>query len=177
MADTLALPKPKDQKKQLPEAVHVFRDGREVCNLQTKEGHDKYERNKRVAWERQGHICCLHGFIPQCPGKLNWADATLDHEIPRGHGGGSQDDRIEVEEKQPDGTVKVRWQNGAAHFVCNGLKGSRRINYNAKHNGDIDWELIPKTTRSGKVLYRCPRCGYETPSPTKTHKCTKTGGL
>jgi hypothetical protein len=169
----LALPKPKDKKKQLPEAVYVYRSGREVCNQQTAEGREIYKGRKRAMWERQNHLCCLKDYIPSCPGNLNWADATFDHEIPRGYGGGSQDDRIEVKEKKRNGHAKVKWQNGAAHEACNMKKGSRRINYNAKRNGDIDWELIPKTTRSGKVLFRCPRCGYETPAPTKNHECWK----
>lgn len=166
-------PKPKDRKRPKPEALHVYRDGREVCNLLTKEGHDIYESKKREMHERQNHICCLHGHIPTCPGKLRWAEATFDHEIPRGYDGAKRDDRIVIEVKQKDGTVKIKWLNGVAHPQCNVAKGSRRINYNAAHNGDVDWELIPKTTHSGKVLYRCPSCGHETPAPTKHHECWK----
>jgi hypothetical protein len=125
--------------------------------------------------DRQHCICCLYGHIPQCPGKLNRDDTTFDHETPRGYGGGERDDRIEIEIKQPDGTVKVKWQNGAAHSLCNFRKGSRRIPYNARHNGEPVWELIPKITNSGKVLFRCSSCGYETPAPTKNHQCPKTG--
>jgi tRNA(Ile2) C34 agmatinyltransferase TiaS len=34
------------------------------------------------------------------------------------------------------------------------------------------FEVVPdKTTASGKAIYRCPRCGYETPAPTKLHQC------
>jgi hypothetical protein len=173
MTTTPAHPKPKDQKRK-PDAVRVFRGGREVCNFLTKEGHDVYEQRKRAMWERQGRRCCLYGHIPECPGKLNWADTTFDHEVPRGYDGATRDDRIEIRVKKKDGTIKVRWQNGAAHLNCNTRKGSRRIDYNAAHNGDIVWELIQRATRTGKVLYRCKSCGYETPAPTKNHEC-KTG--
>lgn len=168
---TQAYPKPKDQPKLKSPAVWVRRDDKEECNLLTKEGRDIYRQRTRQAWERQGHMCCLYGHIPECPGKLPWAIATLDHETPRGYGGGSRDDRMEIKVKQKDGTFKIKRQNGAAHPECNIAKGSRRINYNAAFNGETDWELIPKTTNSGKVLYRCPKCGYETPSPTKNHVC------
>jgi hypothetical protein len=34
------------------------------------------------------------------------------------------------------------------------------------------WELVTdRTTPSGKTLYRCTCCGWETPAPTKYHKC------
>jgi hypothetical protein len=120
-------PKP-SQIKSKPEAIHYSRDGREQCNLRTKEGQDEYERRKRAMWDRQMHICCLYGFIESCPGKLNWADAMFAHEIPRGHGGGSRDDRIEV---------KGKLQNGVAHARCNSLQGSRRINFNVPYNDRI----------------------------------------
>lgn len=114
-------------------------------------------------WERQGRMCCLYGFLAECPGKLNWDDATFDHEVPRGYGGREQDDRIEI-----DG----RRRNGAAHYHCNALKGSRRIAYNAAYNDGNTFEFIPdKTTNSGKALFRCRLCGFETPAPTKTHVC------
>jgi hypothetical protein len=170
---TQAHPKPKDGKKQRLVAVFIYRSGREVCNQETAEGREIYRGRKRAMWERQNRTCCLKGHIPSCPGNLNWADATFDHEIPRGFGGGSQDDRIEVKAKKRNGHAQVRWQNGAAHEACNMKKGSRRINYNAAHNGEPIWELIPRTTPSGKVLFRCSRCGYETPAPTKNHKCEK----
>ena len=151
--------------------VHVYPDGREVCDLKSEKGRGIYSDRTKEMWGRQGGICCLSGYIRGCPGRLNWADATFDHEVPRGQDGGNRDDRIEIEVAQPDGTVRVIWQNGAAHCLCNSLKGSRRIPYNAVHNGNAVWELIPKTTRSGKVLFRCSSCGYETPAPTKNHLC------
>lgn len=169
-----AHPKPKDQK-QKPVAVRVFRDGREACNLLTKEGSDIYRGRTREMWERQDRYCCLHGHCPTCPGKLRWAEATFDHETPRGYDGGTRDDRIEITVEWPRGTVRVKWQNGAAHPECNIWKGSRRIDYNAKHNGDASWELIPKLTNSGEVLFRCTHCGYETPAPSKDHHCIEPG--
>lgn len=118
-------PKPFQQQKPQRAAVRVLRDGREICNQLTKEGRDEYEGRKREAWERQGRMCCLYRHINSCPGKLNWSDAVFAHEIPRGHGGGSQDDRI---------VVKGKRQNGAAHSRCNYLQGSRRIHFNAAYN-------------------------------------------
>jgi len=166
----LPFPKPKDEKRPPLEGVIIHRDGREVCDLSTKEGKAIYNGRMFDMSLRQGGICCLHDHIPECPGKMD-DDITFDHEIPRGHDAGSRDDRIEIKVKQQDGTIKVKWQNGAAHSLCNMRKGSRRIPYNAKHNGDTIWELIPKLTRSGKVLFRCTGCGHETPAPTKNHNC------
>jgi hypothetical protein len=128
-----ANPKPKDQKQKQP-AVRVKRNGAEVCNMLTKTGRDIYRGRVREMWERQSHICCLSTAIPECPGRLNWADATFDHETPRGYDGGNRDDRIEIEIQNRDGSVTVLRQNGAAHFTCNALKGSRRIDYNKIHN-------------------------------------------
>jgi hypothetical protein len=115
-----AFPKPSQVKKK-PEAVKVFRDGREVCNQLTRAGRDEYERRKRVMWERQGKRCCLEGLVDGCPGKLNWEDAAFEHEAGRGHGGGKRDDRIEINGKPT---------NGVAHWTCNGKKGSKRMDYN-----------------------------------------------
>jgi ribosomal protein L44E len=147
----------------MSDAVLVFTDGREICNRRTRAGRAEYKRRIGIMWERQGRMCCLHGHLKACPGKLNRLDATFDHEVPRGMGGGSQDDRIEV---------NGRRQNGAAHNVCNLAKGSRRIDYNAAYNSQIRWDILgDKTTPSGKVLFRCKLCGYETPAPTKNHRC------
>lgn len=117
-------PKP-SQIKIKPVAVRILRSGAEQCNQLTKEGRDEYERRKRIMWERQGRECCLKGHIVSCPGKLNWADVVFAHEIPRGHGGGSHDDRIVIDGK---------WRNGAAHARCNSLQGSRRISFNEAYN-------------------------------------------
>lgn len=120
---------PKSQPKQPPVAVRKLKSGAEVCNLLTKSGRDEYESRKRQMLSRQNGICCLHGHIKDCPGKVNLADLSFDHEQPRGMGGGSRDDRIEV---------NGRWQNGAAHWRCNSSKGSRRIPYNDIHNAKIN---------------------------------------
>jgi len=39
------------------------------------------------------------------------------------------------------------------------------------------WEQIEKTTESGKVMYRCSGCGWESPHPTRGEcgKCSKCG--
>jgi hypothetical protein len=111
--------------KPKPVPVRIYRDNREVCVLTCKAGADEYQRRKRVMWERQNHMCCLHGFISSCPGKLNWADAIFAHEVPRGLGGGSRDDRIDIGGKR---------LNGVAHSQCNYIAGSRRIRFNDAYN-------------------------------------------
>lgn len=116
-----SLPKKKKRKRPEPVPIKVYADGREVCNLKTVEGAEEYHRRKWVMWERQGKRCCLEGFISECPGALRRMDCTFEHEAGKGMGGSRHDDRIEV-----DGV----WVNGAAHFICNGLKGSRRMDYN-----------------------------------------------
>lgn len=117
----LMFPKPKDIK-HAPEAIRIKNDGREICNMLTKAGRDEYMARIRQMWERQNKRCCLEGYIPDCPGRLAIKDATFEHEAGRGADGGHRDDRI----KLPDGT----WINGAAHWRCNSLKGSKRIGYN-----------------------------------------------
>ncbi len=123
-----AFPKPSQVKRELPH-VKVFPDGREV--LQTRLDHPEgaecraeYKRRKNAMWERQKGICCLYGFLPECPGKLEIKLATFEHED--GRGGGKRDDRISL----PDGT----WINGVSHLMCNSLKGSRHIPFNKARN-------------------------------------------
>lgn len=125
-----AFPKPHQAKKHVP-YIKVFPDGREV--LQTRlvdevgaEGRAEYKRRVAAMWKRQDGICCLYGFLPECPGQLLLKEATFEHEGGRGSGGSKRDDRIELS----DGS----WINGAAHLVCNNLKGSRRIAYNRARN-------------------------------------------
>ena len=101
-------PKPGQVKKQ-PEAVKVFRDGREKCNLLCKAGRDEYERRKRKSWEDQKGICAI------CHLRLNWADTTADHKNIRGMGGGSRDDR--------------QANLAAVHWVCNTQRGSKRAGF------------------------------------------------
>lgn len=114
--------KPKDQKKRKPEAVKIYADGREVCNLLTKEGYAIYKGRIRTMWERQGRRCCLEGVVGSCPGYLSISEATFEHGEGRGMGGSRRDDRIEV----PDKDGKLVPINGAAHPVCNVEKGSVR---------------------------------------------------
>jgi 5-methylcytosine-specific restriction endonuclease McrA len=101
-------PKPKDIKK-VPEAVRVFRDGREVCNQLTKAGRDEYIRRKREAWEDQKGICAI------CHLRLNWADTTADHIKTRGMGGGKRDDSQK--------------NLAAVHWKCNVERGSKQSGY------------------------------------------------
>lgn len=118
-----AFPKPGQIKKPV-EAVKVFADGREVCQTKTKEGQAEYVRRKRVMFERQNKICCLHGVCPTCPGRMRWVDTTFEHAVSRG--GGKRDDRIEIDGK---------WTNGCAHHWCNSWKGSRVVAYGVEDGG------------------------------------------
>ena len=123
-----AFPKPSQVKRELPH-VKVFPGGREVCQTRLDhpegaEGRAEYKRRKEAMWKRQKGICCLYGFLPECPGKLEIKLATFEHED--GRGGGKRDDRISL----PDGT----WINGVSHLMCNSLKGSRHIPFNRARN-------------------------------------------
>lgn len=105
-------PKP---KARATEAVTVFRDGRECCNIETEAGRNEYMRRITLMWERQRHCCCI------CYQPMRLAECSFEHEAGRGHGGGHRDDRIEA---------KGQWINGAAHSGCNYAKGSQRGRYN-----------------------------------------------
>ena len=123
-----AFPKPSQVKRELP-PVKVYPDGREVCETRMDhpegaEGRAEYKRRKKAMWDRQKGICCLYGFLPECPGKMELKQATFEHED--GRGGGKRDDRISL----PDGT----WINGVSHLLCNSLKGSRHIPFNRTRN-------------------------------------------
>jgi hypothetical protein len=91
--------------------ITIYRDGREVLNAHTVKGVTEYRRRVAVMWTRQNGNCCL------CLKPLRLIDATFDHTVPRGMGGGTRDDRIEI---------NGRAINGAAHWLCNSEKGSRR---------------------------------------------------
>lgn len=122
----MKFPKPGDVERE-PEPVHIYPDGREICNKLTAAGKREYRRRVGVMVARQNCRCCLEGFIPECTGYLKSSEALFEHE--NGRGGGKQDDRIEL----PDG----RRINGAAHALCNQIKGSRRFPYNAAYNSAI----------------------------------------
>ena len=102
----VAFPKPKDIRNPAP-AVRTYRDGREVCNLLTAAGKREYRNRVLSMLTSQEHVCCL------CKRPLRPEDATFEHEIGRGMGGGHRDDRIEINGK---------WVNGAAHYWCNSRK-------------------------------------------------------
>ena len=122
-----AFPKPKDKPKVERGPFRTKPDGREICGThgqyRCREGVAEYKRRIALMAERQGQRCCLEGICPSCPGSLLGWIPTFEHE--RGRGAGNRDDRTEI---------NGRWFNGAAHLLCNGWKGSRKIDYNAKHN-------------------------------------------
>lgn len=103
-----AFPKPQDVARE-PEPVHVFPDGREVCNFLTTSGRSEYRRRLTVAWKLQRGMCGI------CHGYVRLGDASADHVLTRGMGGGRRDDRQE----------NIR----ATHLWCNSERGSKRKGY------------------------------------------------
>jgi hypothetical protein len=109
------------EEQPVPPVV-VYPDGREVCS-DTPEGRNEYwERTKQMA-NRQGWICACG-----CGDRLDFTESpfregnlSFDHQ--NGRGRSRRDDRIEI-----DG----RWHNACLKYICNQLKGSRRIPY-AEH--------------------------------------------
>lgn len=93
-------------------AVRVYKDGsgnvvREVCQ-DSPAGWREYKRRVSVMLQRQNYRCCL------CKGRLSLADATFEHQRRRGMGAAWRDDRITKDGQD--------W-NGAAHWICNSLRG------------------------------------------------------
>lgn len=116
-----AFPKPSQIRKVKP-IVKVYAGGREVLDLTTKGGRDEYRSRTKQMLERQGGRCGLQ-ITPQCKaksGRLAFADAQFDHEIPRGMGGALRDDRILVA-GEPKNRAVCAW--------CNSAKASRRMHY------------------------------------------------
>jgi hypothetical protein len=117
----MTLPHPKPGKRK-PEAVHVYPDGREVCNRRTVAGRAEYMGRTLDMSRRQGRRCAL------CPFLMVPGDETFEHEEGRGMGGSHQDDRI---------VVNGEWKNAAVHYGCNGRKGSKRYHW-------LDGKYVPK---------------------------------
>lgn len=101
-----------------------FADGREICLTtgkdRTAKGVAEYRRRTLEMRLRQHGICCLLGKVKQCRGLMSIEETTFEHTRPKGMGSAFRDDRI-VDEETGDP------MNGAAHLICNGIKGSRRI--------------------------------------------------
>jgi hypothetical protein len=96
------------------ESVHMYPDGREVCDCGTKQGRAEYYSRTVAMADRQGRRCAM------CRRSLHVYHPSFDHEAGRGHGGAHRDDRIEV-----DG----HWQNAALCRPCNNAKGSKRYHW------------------------------------------------
>lgn len=95
-------------------AVRKYPDGREVCQGNTA-GRLEYAGRIEEMKYRQNGICCICHKEKDALGLTGtW---TFEHSDLRGMGGARRDDRIEID-GQPI--------NGAAHFWCNALKGSKR---------------------------------------------------
>lgn len=99
----------KQFKRKTP-AVETFGE-REVCT-KTKAGNREYRSRTETMWHRQLGLCSI------CNLPMRIEEATYEHSDGRGMGGGHRDDRIEI-----DG----RPHNSAAHGLCNGKKGSVRL--------------------------------------------------
>jgi len=88
-------------------SVRRYRDGREVCS-DSPAGWREYKRRVEIMVQRQKYRCCL------CKRRLGLSQATFEHQRRRGMGAAWRDDRIVKDGED--------W-NGAAHWVCNGVKG------------------------------------------------------
>lgn len=105
-----AFPKPKDIRRKR-EAVHVFPDGREVCDLETAEGKRIY------AGRTVGMAVRQNWFCRWCRLQMLRSEISFDHEDGRGMNGSHRDDRIFRDGKP---------YNGAVHLHCNLSKASKR---------------------------------------------------
>ena len=88
-------------------AVRVCSDGREVCQ-NSKDGWLEYKRRVKLMWERQNRRCC------DCGRPMALLNATFEHQRRRGMGAAWRDDRITKDNED---------FNGAAHWICNGVRG------------------------------------------------------
>ena len=103
---------PKPSRRPRP-AVKVYFDDngkvqREVCNVSHPLGRAEYFRRLGEMVARQGYVCVCGSS----------EGAYFGHEIPRGNGGSTRDDRI----LHDDGT----WRNAALCYSCNSEQGSKR---------------------------------------------------
>jgi hypothetical protein len=102
------------------DGVFRYPNGREVCDFKSKKGRDEYHNRKLKMWTRQERRCRLQ-ISDQCKAKRGrWSvdDVVFGHESSRGLGGGTRDDRIEIN-GQPHNYAICCW--------CNSLQGSKRI--------------------------------------------------
>jgi hypothetical protein len=93
---------------------------------------------RKQVYERDGKLCSGPGG---CGLFIEWDDLEIDHELPKGHGGGSTDNRIEN-----------LW---AKHAACNRAKGSQRLQTSATAvaTGKIH-ELIPDDKNANRGTER-----------------------
>jgi hypothetical protein len=94
-----------------PESVKTYPDGRQVCQ-ENAAGKREYKARITEMWLRQEGIC------PICGRWMDQNEATFEHEIPRGMGGGSRDDRTH--------DANGNELNFATHGRCNRERGSQR---------------------------------------------------
>ena len=97
-----------------PAAVHVARDGREICSEHAA-GKREYNRRKQVMWERQLGRC------GSCRVPTPLEEGQFGHSSSRGFGGGFRDDRIWDENGKP--------MNAFLCGKCNSAQGSRHYEW------------------------------------------------
>lgn len=107
----MAFPKPKDIEKET-EAVHIYPDGREVCQTDNAAGRAEYRRRLEVCWDVQDGHCAI------CHLPMRLEEATVDHIRLRKMGASERDDRLH--------------NIAAVHARCNGERGSKRHGYYAQ---------------------------------------------
>lgn len=105
---------PKYTPRPKPAAVHVTRDGREICSEHAA-GKREYDRRKKIMWLRQLKRCgiCRH------PTPLE--EGQFGHGHSRGMGGGFRDDRIWDDDGNP--------LNAFLCGKCNSEQGSKRYEW------------------------------------------------
>jgi len=102
-------------KAKLPHwqgVVRVMKDGREICQTQTRTGAEEYALRRMLMRARQHNLCCLCGLW------MSVESTTFEHQ--HGRGGGRHDDRIEIDGKRV---------NGASHYICNKERGSQHTEF------------------------------------------------
>jgi hypothetical protein len=104
----------KPTKRPKKPTVEVFPCGREVVDQTTEAGRREYQKRLRLMISRQLNRCAI------CLKVRN--DLSFDHALGRGHGGGHRDDRI--------WDAQGNLMNAALCIPCNGLKGSKRYEWN-----------------------------------------------
>ena len=104
----------KYEKRPKPAAVHVTRDGREICSEHAA-GKREYLRRKKIMWLRQLGRCGT------CRKVTPLEEGQFGHSHSRGMGGGFRCDKIWDSDGNP--------LNAFLCGVCNSAQGSQRYGW------------------------------------------------